>query len=42
MSNITPALEQLKVPIAEVHGHPGNYRQGDVEGIAGRSRGSGS
>jgi ParB-like chromosome segregation protein Spo0J len=35
MSNITPALEQLKVPIAEVHGHPGNYRQGDVEGIAG-------
>lgn len=34
MSNITPALQQLAVPINEVHGHPGNYRLGDVEGIA--------
>jgi ParB-like chromosome segregation protein Spo0J len=34
MSNIAPALEQLKVPVTEPVLHPQNYRQGDVENIA--------
>lgn len=34
MINIAPALEQLKVPIADLTLHPKNYRQGDVENIA--------